>query len=220
MFDRLDRISDRTAYLAVALGLGASLLAAVLMPQDAQLGAWVRLVIWHGMLSTACIVGIFTMGALAVAFLVAGDDRLGEWARALQVALLPLWVLASTIGAVAARLVWNGWNLSERRMMMSIAYIVVAAVALMVTLLREGRRTGAIAQTVSALAMAAGLAWIALGPAGEDVHPASAVLSSPDIAFKFYAAVMLLGCLLTVLALVVPVRHWLQRAEDHSVQRT
>ncbi len=214
MLDRLDSISDRTAYLFAALGLGVSLVAAFMAPQEAQLGAWVRLVIWHGMLKWACIVGIFGMGLFAVAYLVKGRDRLYEWARALQVALLPLWVLAVVIGAVAARLIWNSWNLTERRMIMSVGYTVVAAVALMLALFWDNRRAGAIGQIVTSLAMAVGLAWIELGPAGDDVHPASAVLSSPDIAFKVYAAVMMGGCLLTVLALAVPVRHWLQHAES------
>ncbi len=213
MLDRLDRISDRTAYLLAALGLAISLLAAYLAPQDVELGAWVRLVIWHGMLKWACIVGIFGMGAIAVAYLVTGRDRLYEWARALQVALLPLWVLAVFIGAMAARLVWNSWNLTERRMVMSVSYTIVAAVALMLALFWQKRRVGAIGQVVTALAMGVGLAWIELGPAGEDVHPSSAVLSSPDVAFKVYALLMMAGCLLVVLALSVPVRRWLQHAE-------
>jgi hypothetical protein len=165
------------------------------------------------MLKWACIVGIFGMGAIAVAYLATGRERLYEWARALQVALLPLWVLAVLIGAAAARLVWNSWNLTERRMIMSIAYTIVAAIALMLALFWDKRRVGAVGQVVTALAMAVGLAWIELGPAGDDVHPASAVLSSPDVAFKIYAAVMMAGCLLTVLALAVPVRRWLKHAE-------
>ena len=216
MLDRLDRISDRTAYLFVALGLGISLVAAFMAPQEAQLGAWVRLVIWHGMLKWACIVGIFGMGALGVAYLVRGSDRVYEWARALQVALLPLWVFAVFIGAIAARLIWNSWEFTERRMVMSVAYAAVAAVALMVPLFLEKRRIGAIGQVVTAIAMAVGLAWIELGPAGEDVHPASAVLSSPDIAFKVYAFIMMGGCLLVVLALAVPVRRWLARSESSA----
>jgi hypothetical protein len=212
MLDRLDRVSDRTAYLLAALGLGISLVAAFMAPQEAQLGAWVRLVIWHGMLKWACIAGIFSMGAIALAFLVTGRERLYEWARALQVALLPLWVVAVLIGTIAARLVWNSWNLTERRMLMSVAYTIVAAVALMLALFWEKRRIGAAGQVVTALAMAAGLAWIELGPAGEDVHPASAVLSSPDVAFKVCAFVMMGGCLLMVLALSVPVRRWLERS--------
>lgn len=213
MLDRLDRISDRTAYLLVALGVGVSLLAAFLAPQDVELGAWVRLVIWHGMLKWACIVGIFGMGAIAIAYLVTGRERLYEWARALQVALLPLWVFAVLIGVAAARLVWNAWNLAERRMVMSVAYTVVAAIALMLALFWDKRRIGAIAQLVTSLAMVVGLAWIELGPAGEDVHPSAAVLNSPNVAFQISALVMMAGCLLAVLALSVPLRHWLQRAE-------
>jgi hypothetical protein len=213
MLDRLDKVSDRTAYLLAALGLGISLVAAFMAPQEAQLGAWVRLVIWHGMLKWACIVGIFGMGAVAVAYLVTGRDRAYEWARALQVALLPLWVVAVVIGTVAARLIWNSWQLGERRMVMSVAYTAVAAIALMVALFLEKRRIGSIGQVVTALAMAAGLAWIELGPAGEDIHPASAVMSSPDVAFKVYAFVMMGGCLLMVLALAVPVRRWLAHGD-------
>jgi len=213
MLDRLDSISDRTAYMIAALGLAVSLVAAFMSPQEAQLGAWVRLVIWHGMLKWACIVGIFGMGALAVGYLATGRDRLYEWARAMQVALLPLWIVAVLIGTVAARLIWNSWNLTERRMIMSVAYTVVAAIALMLALFWDKRRVGAIGQVVTALAMGVGLAWIELGPAGDDVHPASAVMSSPDIAFKIYAFVMMGGCLLTVLSLSVPVRRWLKHAE-------
>jgi hypothetical protein len=216
MLERLDRISDRTAYLFVALGLGISLVAAFMAPQEAQLGAWVRLVIWHGMLKWACIVGIFGMGVLAVVHLVRGSDRIYEWARALQVALLPLWVFAVFIGAISARLIWNSWELTERRMVMSVAYAAVAAAALLIALFLDKRRIGAIGQVVTAVAMAVGLAWIELGPAGEDVHPASAVMSSPDIAFKVYAFIMMGGCLLVALALAVPVRRWLARSEAHE----
>jgi hypothetical protein len=61
--------------------------------------------------------------------------------------------------------------------------------------------------------MAVGLAWIELGPAGEDVHPSGAVLASPNVAFQVSAFVMMGGCLLAVLALSVPVRRWLRKAE-------
>jgi len=122
-------------------------------------------------------------------------------------------VVAVLIGTISARLVWNSWNLGERRMIMSVAYTLVAAVALMIALFWQNRRAGAVGQVVTACAMALGLAWIDLGPAGEDVHPSSAVLSSPDIAFKVYALLMMGGCLLAVLALGAPVRRWLKHAE-------
>ena len=42
-------------------------------------------------------------------------------------------------------------------------------------------------------------------------------MSSPDIAFKVYAFIMMGGCLLVVLALAVPVRRWLARSESSAV---
>lgn len=216
MLVRLDRISNRTAYTLAAVGLAVSLLAAFMAPQDMELGAWVRLVIWHGMLKWACIIGIFGMGALAVAYLVARREKVFEWSRALQVALLPLWVLAVVIGVVAAYFVWNALNLTERRMIMSVAYTLVAAVALMVSLYWDSRRVGAIGQVITALAMGVGLSWIEFGPKGDDVHPSSAVLNSPNIAFKVYALVMLVGCLIAVLSLSVPVRRWLAHGDGEG----
>jgi len=214
MLERLDRISDRTAYLFAAAGVSISLVAAFLAPQDVELGAWVRLVIWHGMLKWACIVGIFLMGAIAIAYLVGRREKLFEWGRAMQVTLLPLWVLAVTIGVAAAYLVWNALNLTERRMIMSVAYTLVAAIALMVSLFWNNRRAGAVGQLVTAIAMGVGLSWIEFGPKGDDVHPSAAVLNSPDVAFRVFAFVMMGGCLIAVLALCVPVRRWLKHAES------
>jgi hypothetical protein len=216
MLERLDRLSNRTALLVALGALLVSLAAAFLAPQDAQLGAWVRLVIWHGMYSMAALACIFGMGIVAVAFLLTGRERVYEWSRALQFVMLPAWTLAMVIGAISAKLVWNSWNLTERRMMVGIAYTVVAAIALIVALMWENHRVGAISQVVTSLAMGAGLAWIAFGPVGEDIHPASAVMSSPDIAFKVYAFLMLLGTVTTLLALVIPVRRWLAHAEPAS----
>ena len=207
----LDRISDRTAYIVMAAGFAVSLTAAFLSPQDQALGAWVRLAIWHGMLKWACIVGIFGMGVLAAVYLVSRRERLYEWVRALQFTLLPMWALAVLIGAVAAKLIWNSWNLGEPRMVMSVAYTAAAAVALIVVLVREDHRLGAAMQIATSCAMAIGLLWISTVPAGQSVHPESAVLSSGDIAFKVYAFVMMAGCLAWVLATVVPVRRWLAR---------
>jgi hypothetical protein len=216
MLDRLERIPNRTAYLLAAAGLAISLAAAFMAPQDVELGAWVRLVIWHGMLKWACIVGIFGMGVLAIVYLARGRDRLFEWGRAMQVALLPLWVVAVIIGVISAYLVWNALNLTERRMIMSVGYTVVAAVALMLSLFWENRRVGAVGQILTSLAMAAGLAWIEFAPKGDDVHPSGAVFASPNIAFRVYALVMMAGCLIAVLALTVPVRRWLQRSEAEA----
>lgn len=207
----LDRISGRSAWILVGAGLAFSLAAAALSPQDTTIGAWVRPVVWHGMLTVACVAVVFLAGILGIAHLISGKRSIASWARALQVTLLPAWAFAVLVGAVSAKLVWNSWNLAERRMTMSLVYTVVAAIALVVALSLEDRRVASWSQVATAIAMGAGLVWIALGPAGDDVHPASAVLSSGDVAFKVYALLMMGGCLVALLAAAVLVRRWIER---------
>ena len=112
----LDRISNRTAYSRWPPVSACRWSRRSSRRRTWTSGAWVRLTIWHGMLKWACIVGIFGMGAVALLYLITKRDKLYDWARALQVALLPLWVLAVVIGVVAAKLVWGSFNLGERRM--------------------------------------------------------------------------------------------------------
>jgi hypothetical protein len=210
---KLDRISDRVAWLVFGGGFISSVLAAVLAPQDVKLGAWVRLVIWHGMLKWAVILVIFAMGGVALAYLVRRTQRLYDWVRALQIATLMTWVFAVAVGAASAKLVWNSWNLTERRMTMSVIYIMVAAIALIVGLALDKPRLTAVLTVVSSVTMAGLLLWIELGPATDDVHPANAVMGSDNVLFRVFGIAMLVTCLVWVLALVVPVRRWL---EEHA----
>lgn len=212
----LDRISNRSAYLVAAVFCAISIAAAFLAPQEAQLGGWVRLTIWHGMLKWACIVGIFGMGVLAVGFLATKRRALFDWTHALQITLLPVWVFAVLIGAVAAKLVWNGWNLGERRMIMSIAYILVAAIAAIAGLVFEKPRLTSVLATVTSISMAIGLWWVETAPPGQDVHPQNAVGGS-QLPFQVFAAIMFVTCLVWVLALCVPVRRWLTK-HDHEAE--
>jgi putative LysE/RhtB family amino acid efflux pump len=196
---KLDRISDRVAWLFFGGGFAASVLAAAFAPQDVKLGAWVRLVIWHGMLKWAVILVIFAMGGVAVAYLVRRSQRLYDWVRALQIATLMTWVFAVAVGAVAAKLVWNSWNLTERRMTMSVIYIMVAAIALIVGLALDKPRLTAALTVVSSITMAGLLLWIELGPATDDVHPANAVMGSDNVLFRVFGMAMLVTCLVCVL---------------------
>jgi hypothetical protein len=208
---KLDRITDRTAWTVFACGFVASVLAAAFAPQDVKLGAWVRLVIWHGMLKWACILVIFAMGAVALYYLLSKRQALYDWVRGLQIATLLCWVFAVGVGAASAKLVWNSWNLTERRMTMSVIYIMVAAIGLIVGLLLDKPRLTAALAVLTSVSMAVLLAWIELAPAADDVHPANAVMGSDNVMFKVFGIAMLLTCLVWVLALVVPVRHWVER---------
>jgi hypothetical protein len=208
---RLDRITDRTAWSVFAAGLAASVLAAAFAPREVELGAWVRLVIWHGMLKWACILVIFAMGAVASRYLASKRRALYDWMRALQITTLMVWVFAVMVGAASAKLIWGDWNLTERRMTMSLVYIMIAAAGLIVGLVLDKPRLTAALAVLTSLSMAALLAWIELAPVKDDIHPANAVMSSDDVMFKVFAMAMLAGCLVWVLALVVPTRRWVER---------
>ncbi len=211
LLDKLDLVTDRAAYVTAGVFLVLSVAAALATPMESMLGRWVQLVIWHGMLKWAVIVWILGMGLVALAYLAKPEGRLYEWAHAMQIATLPIWCFAVFIGAGAARLVWGSWNLAERRMTMSVIYIMVAAAVLVVGVFFDKPRLNSVLAVLTSLTMGALLIWIALGPAENDVHPASAVMSSDSGAFKSAAAAMLVTCLVWVLALVVPVRHWVRR---------
>jgi hypothetical protein len=213
---KLDRITDRAAWTVFAGAFIASVLAAAFAPQDVKLGAWVRLVIWHGMLKWACILVIFAMGALALYYMVSKRQVLYDWIRALQIATLLAWVFAVGVGALSAKLVWNSWNLTERRMTMSVIYIMIAAVGLIVGLVLDKPRLTAALAVLTSVSMAVLLAWIELLPTADDVHPANAVMGSDNVLFKVFGILMLVTCLIWVLALVVPVRHWVQRQGDDA----
>jgi len=213
---KLDRVTDRAAWAVFGGAFVASVLAAAFAPQDVKLGAWVRLVIWHGMLKWACILVIFAMGALALYYLVSKRQVLYDWIRALQIATLLAWVFAVGVGALSAKLVWNSWNLTERRMTMSVIYIMIAAVGLIVGLVLDKPRLTAALAVLTSVSMAALLAWIELAPTADDVHPANAVMGSDNMLFKVFGILMLVTCLTWVLALVVPVRHWVQRQGDDA----
>lgn len=212
---RLDRIGNGTAGAMFAGGLLLSIAGALLTPPDKQLGRWVELVVWHGMLKWACILIIFGMGLLALGYLVTKRKALYEWAQAMQLATLPAWIFAVAIGATAARLVWNSFNWMEHRMVMSVVYIMVASLALIVGLFFDKPRLTAVLTVITSLTMAVGLSWVLFVPDPEAVHPASAVMGSQDVAYKIFAAMMVIGCLVWVLSLVVPTRKWLAaQAED------
>ena len=111
----LAKITDKQAWSVALAGLAVSLVGAALAPQEEKLGDWLKLVVWHGMLKWAIIVTIFTMGALALARLLARKEAAEKWAQAMQVVTLPFWVFAVLVGALSAKLVWGGWNLTELR---------------------------------------------------------------------------------------------------------
>jgi hypothetical protein len=193
--------------------LAASVLLSALAPADVTLGAWVKLVYWHGMYTWACIV-LFSIGSLlAVWYLISKRQTLADLAKAILFLAVPLWVVDVVVGALAAKLIWNSYNLSEARMVISLVYLMVVAVAVIAALWFDKPVVTSSLSILSTAVLWAGLWWITYGAGARDsVHPASPIAASDSIAIKVFAALIFLFALGGVLLAVVPVYEWLRKS--------
>lgn len=191
----------------------ASLLLAALAPADATLGNWVKLVYWHGMYTWACIV-LFSIGALLAAwYLLSRRQTLADLAKAVLFLALPLWLVDVSVGALAAKLIWNSFNLTEGRMVISLVYMMVVAVAVIAALWFDKPAVTSSLSIVSTVVLWAGLWWISFGAGARDsVHPASPIANSDSMAIKVFAILIFLLCLGAVVLAVVPVYEWLRKS--------
>ena len=193
--------------------LVASVLLAVLAPADVSLGNWVKLVYWHGMYTWACII-LFTVGALLAGwYLVSRRQTLADLAKAILFLAVPLWIVDVAVGALAAKLIWNSYNLTEARMVISLVYMMIVAVAVIAALWFDRPVVTSSLSIFSTVVLWAGLWWITYGAGARDsVHPASPIANSDSIAIKVFAALILLTALAAVLLAVVPVYEWLRKS--------
>ncbi len=192
--------------------LVASMLLAALAPADVSLGNWVKLVYWHGMYTWACII-LFTVGALLAGwYLVSRRQTLADLAKAILFLAVPLWIVDVAVGALAAKLIWNSYNLTEARMVISLIYMMIVAVAVIAALWFDRPVVTSSLSIVSTVVLWAGLWWITYGAGARgSVHPASPIANSDSLAIKVFAALILLTALAAVLLAVVPVYEWLRK---------
>ena len=191
----------------------ASLVLAALSPADVRLGNWVKLVYWHGMYTWACIV-LFSVGAILAAwYLVSKRQTIADLAKAILFLAMPLWIVDVSVGALAAKLIWNSFNLTEGRMVISLVYMMVVAVAVIAALWFDRPAVTSSLSIVSTVVLWAGLWWISFGAGARDsVHPASPIANSDSMAIKVFAILIFLSMLGAVVLAVVPVYEWLRKS--------
>jgi hypothetical protein len=201
--------------------IAASILLSALAPADVTLGNWVKLVYWHGMYTWACIV-LFSVGSLFGAwYLVSKRQTLADLSKAILFLAVPLWIVDVAVGALAAKLIWNSYNLTEARMVISLVYMMVVAVAVIAALWFDKPVVTSSLSIASTAVLWAGLWWITYGAGARDsVHPASPIANSDSIAIKVFAALIFLLCLGGVTLAVVPVYEWLRRSAVKPVENT
>lgn len=193
--------------------IAGSILLSALAPADVTLGNWVKLVYWHGMYTWACI-ALFTIGsALGVWYLVSRRQTLADLSKAILFLAVPLWLIDVAVGSLAAKLIWNSYNFTEGRMVISLVYLMVVAVAVILALWFDTPVLTSVLSAVSTAVLWAGLWWISFGAGARDtVHPASPIANSDSIAIKVFAALIFLLSFAGVVLAVVPVYEWLRKS--------
>jgi hypothetical protein len=187
--------------------LGVALVAAiaftVAFPAVEGIGTRVRLPVFHGALTWVNLAAFSLMGIAAIVALVTRSDRAYRWEEALRWIAVPMWIVGSGLGYLAAINTWDFTASKTSRASLVMAdprlmaqfWILLAGLALLALgLMIDDRRW------LSVLDVGfVGLMWVVimravLGP-GRALHPDSPVLNSDELRIKllFLGIVAALG---------------------------
>jgi len=176
----------------VAIGLAASFVFTLLFPAVEGLGSKVRLPVFHGAMTWVNLSLFVVLGLCALAFLVTGRGGWYRWAEAIRWVAIPMWVLGSGLGLLAALNTWDFTGskssplevvVNDPRLVAQFWIMIAALGILALGLLLDDRRWLAGADIAFVV-----LAWVVLlqailGP-GRALHPDSPVLNSEEIFIK------------------------------------
>lgn len=190
------RIARRV--LTAMIVLAAVLVA--LIPPDQQLGASLKLVLYHGASTWTSLALITVALVVGVAYLATRNEALAVWERALRLVNVVLWAINTVLGIVAMKLVWGGFLWSEPRLRMTFWILIALGVGLLLDLLFERRWLSAAVDVALGVTM-----WALVVFTPELFHPDNPVLNSDSWSIKglfFALAATLLVAAASVVALV------------------
>jgi len=176
----------------VAIGLAASVVFTLLFPAVEGLGSKVRLPVFHGAMTWVNLSLFVVLGLCALGFLVTGRDSWYRWAEAVRWVAIPMWVLGSGLGLLAALNTWDFTGskssplevvVNDPRLVAQFWIMIAGLGILALGLLLDDHRWLAGADIAFVV-----LAWVVLlqailGP-GRALHPDSPVLNSEEIFIK------------------------------------
>lgn len=177
----------------VAVGLAMSMVFTLLFPAVEGLGAKVRLPVFHGAMTWVNLSLFVVLAVCAIAFLVTKKDIWYQWTEAVRWVAIPVWVVGSGLGLLAALNTWDftGSKASpfevasaDPRLLAQFWIMIAALAVLALGLLIDDPRWLAGADVAFV-----GLAWVVLlqailGP-GRALHPDSPVMNSEELYIKF-----------------------------------
>jgi len=192
------------------------------LPEVVGLGSRVKLPIFHGASTWVDLVLFVAMGVAAVVYIATRTHASYQWEVGLKAVAMPLWVLNSVLGFVAALGTWDFTGSkqsplvvirSDPRLTAQVLILLgVAIIAVLDWLVLEGRLYKAIADIVFVLGASVLLSDIFLDPAKRALHPDSPVLNSGwDIKGPFFGIVA--SWLICMLVASWLARHLVRREE-------
>ncbi|PKQ16284.1 MAG: hypothetical protein CVT67_05740 [Actinobacteria bacterium HGW-Actinobacteria-7] len=187
----------------IALGLAAAAGFTLSFPAIKGLGNKVRLPVFHGALTWVNLAAFTVLALVALAYLVTRRDGVYRWAEGFRWTAVPLWIVGSGLGLIAALQTWDFTGSKSSPMsvaaadprLMAQAWIMLAGMALIALgFLVEERLWLAVGDVVFVAVAWTVLMKAVLGP-GRALHPDSPVLNSdePIIKLLFFGIVASLG---------------------------
>lgn len=161
-------------------------------PEVKGLGAGVRLPIFHGALTWVNLMAFAALGFASVVALVTRRDSVYRWEQALRWVSIPMWLVGSVLGLLAAMNTWDFTGSKASRLEVVSAdprltaqfWILLAGLALLAfALMIDDRRWMSVLDTGFVVLAWAVLMRAILGP-GRALHPDSPVMNSEELGIK------------------------------------
>lgn len=198
--------------LIIIVYLVLTAIALAFIPPVQQLGAWIRLIIFHGMLSVAGLYTIYAAGILGLLYLIVPQDYLGAWSKQLGFAAVIVWVIGTALSFVSMQVAWGGIILEPLTITALTIAVVGAGKEYLVRSSGASVKVFALANSIfafSALIIRMMLSY--MQEAGAGMHPDNPIGTSDSIIIRFLPMVVLA---LTLLAIFAYSRTRLQQGTD------
>ncbi len=186
-----------------------------LTPPDRDLGAVVRLLIFHGASTWVNLAAFAGAAVAAVWFLVKGSRGAFVWASSLRYVALGLWLINTFLGLLSMDLVWGGIRWGEPRLQMTFWILLASMLTVGVDLVFGHDRLTALLD----VGIVALVAYLAFG-AEQVFHPDSPVFSSgARIISLFLGQVALIAVLVGLVAWMIAT--WIRLESDrrdHAIE--
>ena len=205
--------------MLVAVGLIAALGFTLSFPAVEGLGTKVRLPVFHGAMTWVNLALFSVLAVLAIVYLAMKRESVYGWAEAVRFIGVPMWVVGSVLGFMAALNTWDFTGSKSSPLTVAAAdprllaqfWVMIAGLGVLALgLVTEERRWLAIAD-VGFVAFA----WVVLmrailGP-GRALHPDSPVMNSDEIFIKLMFFGIVAGIGVASLGAVMIVRRFRAR---------